>query len=189
MLHASLFPPSSSLRDSIERKASSESTNGDPISRAASPATLEVVNSSLSRPSPSPLRRFSSGSTPNSNRSSLNVTPVNNKRRSNTFGSAVASHFRLYKILGDFFLLAGRTSDASIWYNEAIQSFKTTGDNIWHASALEGLCTCMVIDAWSSSLGSVSGDYFLSPLPEYFKPSRLLRIPCARICIQNSGRK
>jgi hypothetical protein len=28
---------------------------------------------------------------------------------------AVSSHGRLYKVLGDFFLLAGRTEDASLW--------------------------------------------------------------------------
>lgn len=37
------------------------------------------------------------------------------KKRLSTIGVS-SSHGRLYKVLGDFFLMAGRTEDAMIWY-------------------------------------------------------------------------
>lgn len=40
-------------------------------------------------------------------------------------------------------------------YTEAIALFKTTTDSIWHASALEGLATVALLDAWSSGQGLV----------------------------------
>lgn len=45
--------------------------------------------------------------------STLGVTPP--KKRSSGIGAA-SSHGRLTKVLGDFFLLAGRTEDAYVWY-------------------------------------------------------------------------
>lgn len=45
-------------------------------------------------------------------KSSLNVAP--SKKRQSTV-APTASHGRLYKVLGDLFLLAGRTMDATIW--------------------------------------------------------------------------
>lgn len=51
-------------------------------------------------------------------------------------------------------------------YLEAISVFKANGDNIWYASALEGLATIAVIDAWSAGQGLVSRFYcFSTPLP------------------------
>ena len=61
----------------------------------------------------------------------------------------MSSHGRLFKVLGDLFLLAGRTTDASIWYTEAMAMLKNPQDAVWHASALEGLATIPVLDAWS----------------------------------------
>ncbi|KAI0322235.1 TRAPP II complex [Amylostereum chailletii] len=63
---------------------------------------------------------------------------------------ATSSHGRLFKVLGDLFLLAGRIEDASVWYAEAITLFKAHLDNIWHASALEGLATISVLEGWAS---------------------------------------
>jgi hypothetical protein len=37
------------------------------------------------------------------------------KKRASAIG-AVSSHGRLYKVLGDFFLLAGRTEEAMMWF-------------------------------------------------------------------------
>lgn len=74
------------------------------------------------------------------------------KKRASAIG-AVSSHGRLYKVLGDFFLLAGRTEDASLWYAEAIVLFKTGQDPVWHASVLEGMATVFVLDAWSVGQG------------------------------------
>ncbi|KIY72144.1 hypothetical protein CYLTODRAFT_434842 [Cylindrobasidium torrendii FP15055 ss-10] len=84
-------------------------------------------------------------------------------RRQSTFGQAsrqryssigvASSHGRLFKVLGDFYMIAGRTEDASIWYNEALQMFKTSQDPVWQASALEAQATIAVLDAWASNHG------------------------------------
>ncbi|KAH9005302.1 TRAPP II complex [Lactarius hatsudake] len=78
--------------------------------------------------------------------STLNV-PIARKRQS--LIGAASSHGRLFKVLGDLFILAGRTEDASIWYTEALTLFKTSTDSLWHASTLEGLATLSLLDAWS----------------------------------------
>ncbi|KAL1721168.1 TRAPP II complex [Schizophyllum commune] len=78
--------------------------------------------------------------------------PTQSKKRSSGIGVA-SSPGRLFKVFGDFFLLAGRTADADIWYNEALQVFKTSPDPPWQASALEGLATIAVVDAWSAGQG------------------------------------
>jgi hypothetical protein len=41
------------------------------------------------------------------------------KKRASAIG-AVSSHGRLYKVLGDFFLLAGRTEEAAVWFVPSI---------------------------------------------------------------------
>ncbi|KAF9052654.1 TRAPP II complex [Panaeolus papilionaceus] len=74
------------------------------------------------------------------------------KKRLSAIGTA-SSHGRLYKVLGDLFLMAGRTEDAAIWYNEAIQLLKGTNDILWQATAMEGIATITVIDAWSVGQG------------------------------------
>lgn len=48
------------------------------------------------------------------NRSSQLIVPSSKKRISGA-NSGSGTHARLYKVLGDLFLLAGRTMDASIW--------------------------------------------------------------------------
>ena len=40
-------------------------------------------------------------------------------------------------------------------YNESIMLFKSPQDAPWHASALEGLATIPVVEAWSSTHGIV----------------------------------
>jgi trafficking protein particle complex subunit 9 len=47
-----------------------------------------------------------------SRQSTLSVATA--KKRQSTIG-ATSSHGRLYKVLADFFLMAGRTEDASVW--------------------------------------------------------------------------
>ncbi|KAI6109782.1 TRAPP II complex [Pisolithus sp. B1] len=100
-------------------------------------------NSSLG-PGPGPYPSSSSSS----NRLS-GLPPV--KTRSNAVG--IPSHARLYKVYGDFFLLAGRTQDAKIWYQEALNLFKTGSDPVWQASAIEGLAVISVLDLWAAGQG------------------------------------
>ncbi|EJD06035.1 Trs120-domain-containing protein [Fomitiporia mediterranea MF3/22] len=82
-----------------------------------------------------------------SNRSSQQMVQ---SKRQGTLSSSSTKHARLYKVLGDLFLLAGRTMDASIWYNEAVHVLKQPQDLMWQASALEGVAIAGVIDAWST---------------------------------------
>ncbi|KAA1471141.1 hypothetical protein DENSPDRAFT_775745 [Dentipellis sp. KUC8613] len=96
-------------------------------------------------------RTSSTGPSLTPSRQSTLAAPVSKKRQSAI--GAVSSHGRLFKVLGDFFLLAARTEDASVWYTEAIALFKSPIDSIWHASALEGLATVALLDAWSLGQG------------------------------------
>ncbi|KAE9396079.1 hypothetical protein BT96DRAFT_1041682 [Gymnopus androsaceus JB14] len=82
--------------------------------------------------------------------SSLGVPTV--RKRLSGIGAA-SSHGRLFKVMADLFLLAGRTEDAVIWYTEALQLLKSPLDSIWHASALEGMATIPILDAWSAGHG------------------------------------
>ncbi|PBK78204.1 hypothetical protein ARMSODRAFT_947080 [Armillaria solidipes] len=80
------------------------------------------------------------------------ITVPASKKRLSSIG-AVSSPGRLFKVLGDFFTLAGRTEDASVWYTESLQLFRATPDPVWQASALEGLATISILDAWSAGHG------------------------------------
>ncbi|GLB34932.1 putative transport protein Trs120 or TRAPPC9, TRAPP II complex subunit [Lyophyllum shimeji] len=98
--------------------------------------------------SAAPMKRTSSG--PGFRQSSSSSQPA--KKRLSTIGAA-SSHARIFKVLGDLFLLAGRPEDALVWYLEALQLFKSSQDFAWHAATLEGLATVSVIEAWSAGHG------------------------------------
>jgi trafficking protein particle complex subunit 9 len=103
--------------------------------------------------STAPVLKRTSAANSVKRQSSLSIPTKVKKRHS---GIGVASSLgRLFKILADFFLLAGRTEDATVWYTESLQYLKSQ-DVIWHASALEGLATVLVLDAWSAGQGLVS---------------------------------
>jgi hypothetical protein len=111
------------------------------------------------------------GNTNSFRQSTLGIPGAKSKRSSGI--GAASSPGRLYKVLADFFLLSGRTEDATVWYvpskcdssavllmrrcryTEAIVLFKSQQDAPWHASALEGLATIAVIDAWQTGHGLV----------------------------------
>ncbi|KAI6022691.1 TRAPP II complex [Pisolithus marmoratus] len=90
------------------------------------------------------------GSFPSSSSHRLSALPPV-KIRSSVVGTT--SHARLYKVYGDFFLLAGRTQDAKIWYQEALNLFKPASDPAWQASAIEGLAVISVLDLWAAGQG------------------------------------
>lgn len=73
--------------------------------------------------------------------------------KTRTSAVGITSHARLYKVYGDFFLLAGRMQDAKIWYQEALILFKTGLDPAWQASAIEGLAVTSVLDLWATGQG------------------------------------
>lgn len=67
-----------------------------------------------------PLKRNSSAATTHtqaspSHRQSQLGPPAASRKRASGIGVA-SSHGRLFKVLGDLFLLAGRTEDATVWY-------------------------------------------------------------------------
>lgn len=115
------------------------------------------------------LRRNVSTAATTSRQSTLNVQAQ--KKRLSTIGTS-SSPGRLYKVLGDFFLLAGRSEDAIIWcvtppffsrpprakyrYNEAVQVFRSSHDPLWYACTCEGMATAAIIDAWSNGHGLVN---------------------------------
>ncbi|KAK7054867.1 hypothetical protein VNI00_003330 [Paramarasmius palmivorus] len=141
------------------------------ISRLESPLGNEYLNASLLPTLPAlsevpesldrlpPLPSHNSqpelskggGSAPQIKRNSSLGVPTAKKRMSGV--GAASSHGRLFKVMGDLFLLSGRTEDAVIWYNEALQLFKPSLDGIWQASALEGLATIAILDSWSAGYG------------------------------------
>lgn len=109
-LNASLLPtlpPLSELPTSLDLDR-----NGSLTSLHPSNSQPEVARTSLSLAPAPPIKRNSS-SGPNYRQSTLNVQPQ--KKRLSGIGTA-SSHARLYKMFGDFFLLAGRTEDANIWW-------------------------------------------------------------------------
>jgi trafficking protein particle complex subunit 9 len=79
----------------------------------------ELDSSGLTAPN-FPLKRSSTSGPGLSHISSLtqrqsSLGPSVVKKRASAIG-AVSSHGRLYKVLGDFFLLAGRTEEAMMWF-------------------------------------------------------------------------
>ena len=111
-LNAVLFP---TLPSPSELPVSLGSS-GFPTNSSSQP---ELDSSGLASPS-IPLKRSSTAgpgisyiSSLNQRQSSLGPSAV--KKRVNVIG-AVSSHGRLYKVLGDFFLLAGRTEEATVWF-------------------------------------------------------------------------
>ncbi|KAF4614895.1 hypothetical protein D9613_003081 [Agrocybe pediades] len=139
------LPPLSELPSSL-----SSLSRVDSLTALSSPASQpELSRSSFTLGAAPTLKRNASTTVP-SKQSSLGIQAQ--KKRLSTIGSS-SSHARLYKMLGDFFLLSGRTEDAMIWYTEAVQLFKSTHDPLWYACTLEGMATIAIIDAWIAGQG------------------------------------
>ncbi|CAE6527717.1 unnamed protein product [Rhizoctonia solani] len=81
--------------------------------------------------------------------STIGVGGSMNKKK----GGVAPPTARFGKVVGDLYLLSGKLTDAMIWYNEAISMFKSPIDYAWHASALEGFATAMIMDAWAQGDG------------------------------------
>ncbi|KAI0720991.1 TRAPP II complex [Cerioporus squamosus] len=153
-LNASLFPnlpPPSEMPRSLD-----DEPRRDSLPLLPSHNSQPDLNGQLRAKTPLGLKRASTmspGLLP-SRHVSLPPSPApgNLKKRPTTIGAA-SSHGRFFKVLADFFLLAGRLEEASIWYNEAIVLCKSLQDVAWHASALEGLATIPIVEAWSSTDG------------------------------------
>ncbi|KAF5391257.1 hypothetical protein D9757_001865 [Collybiopsis confluens] len=134
-LNASLFPLLPAQTDMPPSLDAKDSLPPLP-SHSSQP---ELSKSALSKVAPAMKRNTSLG------------VPTVRKRLSGI--GTTSSHGRLFKLMADFFLLAGRTEDALIWYAEAVQQLKSPLDSIWSASALEGMATIPILDAWSAGHG------------------------------------
>lgn len=97
------MPLRSSLPPLPSQHSQPELATGSSILRAKTPTTLSVKRNSSIGPGPptSPFRQQS-------------LPAPGSKKKPLAIG-AVSSHGRLFKVLGDFFLLAGRTMDAAVW--------------------------------------------------------------------------
>ncbi|KAH9856984.1 TRAPP II complex [Lenzites betulinus] len=152
-LNATLFPmlpPASELPRSLD-----DEPRRDSLPLLPSHSQPDLVSPALRSKSPLGMKRTSTigpGLLQTHRHSSLPTSPAPTKKRPTTIGAA-SSHGRLFKVLADFFLLAGRLEEATIWYTESIVLFKNLQDAPWHASALEGLATIPVVEAWSSTHG------------------------------------
>ncbi|KAI7903009.1 TRAPP II complex [Cokeromyces recurvatus] len=63
---------------------------------------------------------------------------------------------RIRKLLGDFYLLAGRLPDAINHYDHAIETTKVTSDYLWLASAMEGLiCATLLLEFLQIDIGHI----------------------------------
>ncbi|CAE6523362.1 unnamed protein product [Rhizoctonia solani] len=96
-------------------------------------------------------------------KSGVNLAPRPTPKRQSTMGvvgsvnkkkgGVTPPTARFGKVMGDFYLLSGKLTDAMAWYNEAISMFKAPIDYAWHASALEGFATAIILDAWAQGDG------------------------------------
>ncbi|KAI0079931.1 Trs120-domain-containing protein [Panus rudis PR-1116 ss-1] len=162
-LNASTFPMAPSASDmpkSLDVDSPMRSSL-PPLPSFNSQPDLPTSASRSKTPTPLNLKRTSSvgPSVPPSPYRHTSLPTPGNKKKQNTLGAA-SSHGRLFKVLGDLFLLAGRLMDASVWYTEAIAVLRGPQDIVWHASALEGLATIPVIEGWSSpqNINGQTGD-------------------------------
>jgi hypothetical protein len=102
-----ILPPLSDIPSSLHSEYKKDSVH--PTFHANQ---LDANKSGFGLAGASSLKRNSTA-LPGVRQSTLNVQ--NPKKRVSTIGTT-SSHARLYKLLGDFFLLAGRLEDASVWY-------------------------------------------------------------------------
>ncbi|CCO27710.1 Transport protein particle subunit trs120 Short=TRAPP subunit trs120 [Rhizoctonia solani AG-1 IB] len=109
-------------------------SNG-PISRSHSDPHYGMASTLAPRPTPK-------------RQSTVGVGSVSRKK-----GGTAPPTGRFGKVMGDFYLLSGKLTDAMAWYNEAISMFKSPIDYAWHASALEGFATAIILDAWAQGDG------------------------------------
>lgn len=114
-LNATLFPmlpPASELPRSLDDEPRRDSMPLLP-SHNSQP---ELTSPALRSKSPLGLKRHSTmgPSLLPSRHASLPMSPALPKKRPTTIGAA-SSHGRLFKVLADFFLLAGRLEEATIW--------------------------------------------------------------------------
>ncbi|KAG6814362.1 hypothetical protein H0H92_010948 [Tricholoma furcatifolium] len=144
-LNSTLLPTIPPLSEIPEPLNGSRRDSLPPLPSHNSQPDISKGNFTLSA---APMKRTSSG--PGFRQASLAAQPA--RKRLSTIGVA-SSHARLFKVLGDLFLLSGRPEDAVVWYLESLQLFRSSQDYAWNAAAFEGLATVSVIESWSIGNG------------------------------------
>lgn len=69
---------------------------------------------------------------------------------------------RLKKVQADLWLLSGRLEEAINAYQDAVTALRNVEDNLWLASASEGVATAMLLEAWEARDGTDYTVAFLS---------------------------
>lgn len=64
--------------------------------------------------------------------------------------ASISATGRLKKVTADLWLLSGRLQEAIAGYQDCLSTFKSQNDNVWHASACEGLATATLLEAWET---------------------------------------
>ncbi|CEP15600.1 hypothetical protein [Parasitella parasitica] len=117
-------------------------------------SSLQPHHQQPSQPSSTKHHRYST-----STLSSLGSTGESARTRKRTPG-------RTRKLLGDFYLLAGRLPDAVAHYDQAIEMAKITSDFLWLASAMEGsVCASILLEYLQADTGHIVSRNPASPDP------------------------
>ena len=105
-----------SVPNFVAARRVAEASNDQPhiISQHSFPNSATNLSSPLDV-SRLPLKRSSTGPAVNSANSRSSLGAATAKKRQSTL-PATTTHARLYKVLGDLFLLSGRMMDATVWY-------------------------------------------------------------------------
>ncbi|KAF8522281.1 TRAPP II complex [Hysterangium stoloniferum] len=154
ILNSTLFPIIPGLSDQSLHEQPGPTRNSQFFSQGGvdSPTTSEPSSRSAT-----PVLRastFDAGRPVPSHNLSLAASVASKSARRQS-GITIPQTGRLFKLLGDLFLLAGRNSDAGVWYTKSASLLNSPHDAVWNASALEGLCTVQVLEAWNAGHGLV----------------------------------
>ncbi|KAH7103873.1 TRAPP II complex [Auriculariales sp. MPI-PUGE-AT-0066] len=140
------FPPRISLQIS-ESPRQSMDVSSDARRTSSSfvrPRTTSIPHSSSARE----LGKAAPPLPPTLQRSATQTSATLKQARRHT--ANLLPNGRLYKVLGDLYLLAGQLNEAAVWYTTAQNMFKNAQDMVWHASVLEGLCTVAVLESYNA---------------------------------------
>ena len=149
---ASLLHGLSDLASAMEKRLAVEGPSEAIIPDVLAPLNTRTSTSSIVRTStPDAFRRTSTPNPTdsmdgNSKRFSTipDVSAMDKSNRRKMQG-------RVLKLKADLRTLAGRWSEATNLYNEAIVISKTTSDDVWHASAAENLIMLQAMSIWVSA--------------------------------------
>ncbi|KAI8991231.1 TRAPP II complex [Mycotypha africana] len=133
--------PTPSLSSSFLRRAATSASKDNRKSLVNTTTTALDTNSPSATMEPPPSPR------PSMTRSTTfsKIMPPTIDDESKDHQTRQRTPGRIKKLLGDFYLLAGRLPDALAHYHEAIHTMQRLQDYLWLASAKEGLACTMIL--------------------------------------------